>query len=56
VVRDIIPKAQLETRLGSAGIGNDTTVVLYGDNNNWFVAWALWQRALYGWASPLSAR
>ena len=31
-----------------SGIGNDTTVVLYGDNNNWFAAWALWQMKIYG--------
>ena len=31
-----------------SGIGNDTTVVLYGDNNNWFAAWALWQFKIYG--------
>ena len=31
-----------------SGIDNDTTVVLYGDNNNWFAAWAFWQMKLYG--------
>ncbi len=31
-----------------AGIGPDTTIVLYGDNNNWFAAWAYWQLKLYG--------
>ena len=30
------------------GIGPDTTIVLYGDNNNWFAAWAYWQLKLYG--------
>ncbi len=34
--------------LGSSGIGRDTTVVLYGDSNNWFAAWAFWQLKLYG--------
>jgi thiosulfate/3-mercaptopyruvate sulfurtransferase len=48
VRRDIIPKAQFETLMGSSGIGNDTTVVLYGDNNNWFAAWAFWQLKIYG--------
>lgn len=48
VRRDIIPKAQFETLMASSGIGNDTTVVLYGDNNNWFAAWALWQLKIYG--------
>src|SRR5881394_3665812 len=47
-IRDIIPKRELEMLLGSAGIGNETTVVLYGDNSNWFAAWALWQLKLYG--------
>ena len=31
-----------------SGINNDTTVILYGDNNNWFAAWALWQMKIYG--------
>ena len=34
--------------LQQSGIGPDTTVVLYGDNNNWFAAWAYWQLKLYG--------
>jgi thiosulfate/3-mercaptopyruvate sulfurtransferase len=49
-VRDIIPRAQLETLLSASGIGNDTTIVLYGDNNNWFAAWAFWQLKMYGHA------
>ena len=48
VRRDVISKADLEKLLGSSGIGNDTMVVLYGDNNNWFAAWALWQLKMYG--------
>src|SRR5688500_7669389 len=48
LVRDIIPKHKLEELLGSSGIGNDTTVVQYGDNNNWFAAWAFWQLKMYG--------
>ena len=47
-VRDIIPRDKLEVLLGASGIANDTTVVLYGDNNNWFAAWAFWQLKLYG--------
>jgi len=46
--RDVIPKAELEKLMAASGVGNDTTVVLYGDNNNWFAAWALWQMKLYG--------
>ena len=34
--------------LSDSGIGPDTTIVLYGDNNNWFAAWAYWQLKLYG--------
>jgi thiosulfate/3-mercaptopyruvate sulfurtransferase len=48
VRRDVISKADLEKLLGSNGVGNDTTVVLYGDNNNWFAAWAFWQLKMYG--------
>ena len=48
VQRDIIPKGAFEELMGGAGIGNDTTVILYGDNNNWFAAWALWQLKIYG--------
>jgi thiosulfate/3-mercaptopyruvate sulfurtransferase len=48
VQRDIIKKADLETLLNNSGISNDTTIVLYGDNNNWFAAWAFWQLKVYG--------
>jgi thiosulfate/3-mercaptopyruvate sulfurtransferase len=48
VVRDIVPDRQLEALLGTSGIAKDTTIVLYGDNNNWFAAWALWQLKVYG--------
>ena len=46
--RDILSKDALEKLLSESGIANDSTVVLYGDNNNWFAAWALWQLKLYG--------
>lgn len=48
VQRDIIPKGALEHLLGASGVDNDTTLVLYGDNNNWFACWAYWQLRLYG--------
>ena len=48
VRRDIIPKDAIEKLLGSSGIGNNTTIILYGDNNNWFAAWAFWQLKVYG--------
>ena len=50
LVRDILPKDRFEELLGDSGIGGDTTVVLYGDNNNWFAAWAFWQLKIYGHA------
>jgi thiosulfate/3-mercaptopyruvate sulfurtransferase len=46
--RDILGLADLERLLGQSGIDNNTTVVLYGDNNNWFAAWAFWQLKVYG--------
>jgi thiosulfate/3-mercaptopyruvate sulfurtransferase len=48
LVRDIVPKGAMEQLLGRSGISSATTIVLYGDNNNWFAAWALWQLKLYG--------
>ena len=48
VRRDLISKDDMESLLGGSGIGNDTTVVVYGDNNNWFAAWAFWQLKYYG--------
>jgi thiosulfate/3-mercaptopyruvate sulfurtransferase len=46
--RDVLPRDQMERLLGESGIEPGTTVVLYGDNNNWFAAWALWQLKMYG--------
>src|SRR5437867_1400787 len=46
--RDLIDKPTLERLLSASGISNDTTILLYGDNNNWFAAYALWQLKLYG--------
>jgi thiosulfate/3-mercaptopyruvate sulfurtransferase len=46
--RDLISKQALEQLLGRSGISNDTTILLYGDNNNWFAAYALWQLKYYG--------
>jgi thiosulfate/3-mercaptopyruvate sulfurtransferase len=48
VRRDILSKGQFEELMSSSGISPDTTVVIYGDNNNWFAAWALWQAKIYG--------
>jgi thiosulfate/3-mercaptopyruvate sulfurtransferase len=48
VRRDILSPEAFERLMSESGIANDTTVVLYGDNNNWFAAWALWQMKVYG--------
>jgi thiosulfate/3-mercaptopyruvate sulfurtransferase len=46
--RDLIQKEALEELLGKSGIANDTAILLYGDNNNWFAAYAFWQLKYYG--------
>jgi len=46
--RDLISKTEFEKLLGASGISNDSTVVVYGDNNNWFATWSLWQFKYYG--------
>jgi thiosulfate/3-mercaptopyruvate sulfurtransferase len=48
VRRDILSQSEFENLLASSGVSNDTTLVLYGDNNNWFAAWAFWQAKIYG--------
>jgi thiosulfate/3-mercaptopyruvate sulfurtransferase len=47
-IRDLLPKDEFEKLLSSKGISNDDTVVVYGDNNNWFAAWYLWNLKYYG--------
>ena len=48
--RDIAGREEFSALLSASGIGPDTTIALYGDNNNWFAAWAYWQLKLYGHA------
>lgn len=48
VERDYIDGAQFAALVGSKGIGRDTTVVIYGDKNNWWAAYALWVFTLFG--------
>ena len=48
VSRDIVGQSEMEELLGQSSIDNDTTVILYGDNNNWFASWAFWQMKYYG--------
>lgn len=47
-VRDIVSPERFESLARAAGINNDTTVVFYGDNNNWFAAWGAWVFNYYG--------
>ena len=51
VRRDIVSREDLAKLLSASGIGQDTHIVLYGDNNNWFAAWAYWQLQLHGWSN-----
>jgi thiosulfate/3-mercaptopyruvate sulfurtransferase len=46
--RDLIDKSALENLLAQSGVSDDTTIILYGDNNNWFAAYAFWQLKYYG--------
>lgn len=48
VRRDIVSKEAFEALLSKAGVAPDTTVVLYGDTNNWFAAWGAWVFDIYG--------
>ena len=48
VRRDIISKADLEKLLSEAGVSNSDTIILNGDNNNWFAAYAFWVLQMYG--------
>ena len=48
VKRDIPDKGAWEKLLSDSGISNDTKIVFYGDNNNWFAAFAYWVAKIYG--------
>ena len=48
VKRDIVPIGKFNTLISKAGIDKDTTVVFYGDKNNWFAAWGAWIFNQYG--------
>jgi thiosulfate/3-mercaptopyruvate sulfurtransferase len=48
VERDLIGPDAFEKLMGDLGISNATTVVLYGDRNNWFAAYAYWYLKIYG--------
>lgn len=48
VQRNIVSAERFQELISAAGINDDTTVVLYGDNNNWFAAWGAWIFNIYG--------
>jgi thiosulfate/3-mercaptopyruvate sulfurtransferase len=48
LIRDLISKEKFEALLSKSGISNDTTVILYGGNNNWFATYAFWYFKVYG--------
>ena len=48
LTRELLTSDEVADLLGRSGISNDTTIVLYGDNNNWFAAWAFWFLRMYG--------
>lgn len=50
VSRDVISRDELEALMGASGIGNADTIVVYGDNNNWFAAFGFWILKMYGHA------
>jgi thiosulfate/3-mercaptopyruvate sulfurtransferase len=48
VERDLVEKDEFERLMAERGISNETTLVLYGDRNNWFAAYAYWYMKIYG--------
>lgn len=46
--RDFLPKDEFEKMCSRLGIGNDTTLIFYGDKSNWFACYALWVFEYYG--------
>ena len=48
LIRDLISKEKFEALLSKSGISNDSTVILYGGNNNWFATYAFWYFKIYG--------
>jgi len=47
-IRDLLSKDALEALLSSKGVSNADTILVYGDNNNWFAAWFVWNLKYYG--------
>ena len=48
VARDFVDKAEFEALMRRNGIGNDTTVVFYGDRNNWYATYTYWLFRYFG--------
>src|SRR5262249_24088544 len=48
LTRDVISKEEFEKLVGAAGISPSDTVIIYGDNNNWFAAYGFWLFKMYG--------
>ena len=48
LTRDYVDGEQFARVMSARGIGRDTTVVIYGDKNNWWAAYALWVMSLFG--------
>lgn len=51
--RDLLGPEEFQKFARESGIHSDSRVVLYGDNNNWFAAWALWQLEYYGFENTV---
>ncbi len=49
--RDIVGREDFEKLLSKAGVTPDSTVVIYGDSNNWFAAWGAWVFDIYNVAN-----
>src|SRR5438445_1722468 len=47
-IRDLLSKDALDALLSSKGVSNADTILVYGDNNNWFAAWFVWNLKYYG--------
>jgi thiosulfate/3-mercaptopyruvate sulfurtransferase len=48
VRRDILSQESFDALMSSSGVTPESTLVIYGDSNNWFAAWAFWQAKIYG--------
>ena len=48
VARDFVDQQSFEKLMSSWGISNDTTIVLYGDKNNWYACYSFWLFTMYG--------